>query len=212
MGGGLFVATADVLTAIVALFGVALIVLMLIPVFLVLLARAAWRRVRRDPRWVRTTMMVQERTSVPGPRRSLFQLRMRLADALASAKQSVAVLEMHGGVRGDVASLVRRLERVAAPLDAHLHLMQSEPDLRLLSEMLGPAGARVAEIEGIVRHVRSAAYAALSGDMEGTVAAITADMEREVAALQAGVSTLQALSMDRPTAAAWLQARKESYR
>jgi hypothetical protein len=183
----------------------------LIPVFLVLLARSVWRRVRREPRWVRTTMRVQEKTSVPGPRRSLFQLRMRLADAIASAKQSVAVLEAHGGVRGDVASLVRRLERAAAPLDAHLHLMQSEPDLHLLAGMLAPAAARVTEIEDIVRHVRSAAYAALSGDMEGTVAAITADMKREVAALQAGVSTLHALSMDRP-AAVRLQARKESYR
>lgn len=210
MGGELFVATADVLTAIVALFGVALIIFLLIPVFLVLLARSMWRRVRRDPRWIRRTMLVQEKTSAPGPRRSLFQLRLRLADAIASAKQSVAVLEAHGGVRGDVASLVRRLERVAAPLDAHLHLMQSEPDLRLLAEMLSPAGARVAEIENIVRHVRGAAYTALSGDMEGTVAAITADMEREVTALQAGVSTLHALSMDRP--AAWLPARKESYR
>src|SRR5438876_11197609 len=122
MDGQFFVGTADVLTVIVALFGVALIILVLIPVFLVLLARSVWRRVRRDPRWVRTTMRVQEKTSVPGPRRSLFQLRMRLADAIASAKQSVAVLEAHGGVRGDVASLVRRLERAAAPLDAHLHL------------------------------------------------------------------------------------------
>jgi len=210
MDGQFFVGTADALTVIVALFGVALVMLALIPVVLVLLARSAWRRVRRDPRWVRTTMLVQEKTSVPGPRRSLFQLRLRLAEAIASAKQSVAVLEMHGGVRGDVASLVRRLERVAAPLDAHLHLMQSEPDFRLLAEMLAPAAARIAEIEDIVHHVRSAAYVALSGDMEGTVAAITADMEREVAALQAGVSTLHALSMDRP-AAVRLQARKESY-
>src|SRR6266487_1552878 len=99
MDGQFFVGTADVLTVFVALFGVALLMLALIPVMLVLLARSAWRRVRRDPRWMRTTMLVQEKTSAPGPRRSLFQLRLRLADAIASAKQSVAVLEVHGGVR-----------------------------------------------------------------------------------------------------------------
>ena len=211
MDGRLFLASADIVTGIVALFGIMLVLLAIIPVVLVLLARAACRRVRRDPRWRRTTLLVQEKTSVPGPRRSLVQLRLRLSDTVASAKQAVAVLEMHGGVRGDMASLARRLERVAAPLDAHLHLMQSETDMRLLYEMLQPARARVEEIEQIVRHIRMAAYAALSGDMEGTVAAITADVEREVAALNAGVDMLHFLTTDRP-AAAPLPARKESYR
>lgn len=211
MEGHFFVGVADALTVIVALLGVMLFLMALIPVLLVLLARAAYRRVRRDPRWTRTTLLVQEKTSVPGPRRSLFQLRLRLSDAVASAKQAVAVLEAHGGVRGDVASIARRLERVAAPLDAHLHLMQSEPDMRLLYEMLEPARARVEEIEQIVRHIRMAAYAALSGDMEGTVAAITADVEREVTALNAGVDMLHLLTTDQP-AAVRLPARKESYR
>jgi hypothetical protein len=211
MDGRLFLASADIVTGIVALFGIMLVLLVLIPVVLVLLVRSAYRRVRRDPRWRRTTLLVQEKTSVPGPRRSLVQLRLRLSDTVASARQAVAVLEMHGGVRGDMASLARRLERVATPLDAHLHLMQSEPDMRLLYEMLGPARTRVDEIEQIVRHIRIAAYAALGGDMEGTVAAITADVEREVAALNAGVDMLHLLTTDRP-AAVRLPARKENYR
>ncbi len=197
MDGPFFVGSADIVTLLVALFGVMLVLFVLIPVVLVLLARAAYRRVRRDPRWTRTTLLVQEKTSVPGPRRSLVQLRLRLSDAVASARQAVAVLETHGGVRGDMASLARRLERVATPLDAHLHLMQRETDMRLLYEMLQPARARVEEIEQIVRHIRMAAYAALSGDMEGQVAAITADVEREVAALNAGVRYAPLLD-DRP--------------
>ncbi|MGI8857588.1 MAG: hypothetical protein ACR2JW_17780 [Thermomicrobiales bacterium] len=211
MNGFFFVSSADIVTLLVALFGLMLVLLVLIPLALVLLARAAYRRVRRDPRWTRTTLRVQEKTSVPGPRRSLVHLRLRLSDAVASARQAVTVLEMHGGVRGDMASLARRLERVATPLDAHLHLMQSETDMRLLYEMLQPARARVEEIEQIVRHIRMAAYAALSGDMEGRVAAITADVEREVAALNAGFDMLHVLTTDRP-AAAPLAARKESYR
>src|SRR4051794_35636105 len=124
MDGFVFVGFGDVLTAIVALFALMLVLVALIPVVLVLLARSAYRQIRRDPRVQRTALLVQEKTSVPGPRRTLFQLRMRLGDAVTGARQATAVLTAHSGVRGDVASLVRRLERVAAPLDAHLHLMQ----------------------------------------------------------------------------------------
>lgn len=210
MDGQFFVASADVVTVIVGLIGMMFFLFVLIPMLLMLLARAVIRRVRRDPRVARAKLMAQEKGSAPGPRRSLFQLRLRLNDAVASAKQAVAMLETHGGVRGDMASLARRLERVAAPLDAQLRLMQSEPDMHLLSELLKPAHARVEEIEQIVRHIRMAAYAALSGDMEGTVAAITADVEREVAALNAGVDMLHALTMDRP-ATVRLHVGKESY-
>ena len=211
MDGRFYVGVADVVSLIATLFGAMFFLFVLVPVMIVLLVRAGCRRVRRDPRWTRTTLLVQEKTSVPGPRRSLVQLRLRLSESVASAKQAVVVLETHGGVRGDVASLARRLERVATPLDAHLHLMQGEPDMRLLYEMLQAARARVEEIEQIVRHIRMAAYAALSGDMEGQVAAITADVEREVAALNAGVDLLHFLTTDRP-AAAPLPVRKESYR
>lgn len=210
MDGQFFVASADVVTVIVGLIGMMVFLFVLIPVLLMLLARSVVRRVRRDPRVARAKLMMQEKKSVPGPRRNLFQLRLRLGDAVASAKHAVAVLETHGSVRGDMASLARRLERVAAPLDAQLRLMQSELDIHLLYELLKPATARVEEIEQIVRHIRTAAYAALSGDMEGTVAAITADVEHEVAALNAGVDMLHALTMDRP-AALRLHARKESY-
>ncbi len=201
---------ADLLTLVVALFGIFLIMLALIPVALVLLARSAYRRVRRDPRWNRRALVMQEKTTASGPRRGLFQLRVRLGDAIGSAKEAVKVLQTHGGVQGELASLVRRLDQVAATLDAQLRLMQSEPDMRLLNEMIAPARARVEEIEGTVRHVRNAAYAAIGGDMEGTVAAITADVEREVAALQAGVQMLRTMAIDAPQPLR-VPIRKESY-
>jgi hypothetical protein len=183
----------------------------LIPTVLFLVARSAYRRVRRDPRVNRTTLRIQEMTSPPGPRRSLVHLRVRLGDALTSARAAVAVIQTHGSVQGDLASLVRRIDRVAAPLDAQLRLMQTEPDMRLLYELLQPARARVEEIERIVRQIRTAAYATLGGDMEGSVAQITADVEREVAALHAGMSTLHALAMDRPLPVS-VPPRKEAYR
>jgi len=212
MDGSVFVGVADLVTAIVALLGMGMLLFVLVPLVLFLLARSAYRRIRRDPRVNRTTLLIQEKTSPPGPRRSLMQLRVRLNDATTSARVAVAVIQAHGSVQGELASLVRRIDRVAAPLDAQLRLMQSEPDLRLLYELLKPARARVEEIEGIVRHIRTAAYATLGGDMEGTVTQITADVAREVAALQAGMSTLQALAMDGAPAPVRVPSRKEAYR
>ncbi len=211
MNASFFVGMADIITVIVSLLGMMAVVFVLIPMILFLLARAVYRRVRRDPRVSRTTLLIQEKTSLPGPRRSLMQLRVRLADTVTSARAAVGVIQTHGSVQGELASLVRRIDRVAVPLDAQLRLMQSEPDLRLLYEMLQPARTRVEEIEGIVHHIRSAAYATLGGDMEGTVAQITADVEREVAALQTGMSTLHALAMDAP-APVGVPLRKEAYR
>ncbi len=211
MNASLFVSTADIVTTMIALLGMMALLFVLIPTVLFLVARSAYRRVRRDPRVNRTTLRIQEMTSPPGPRRSLGHLRVRLGDALTSARAAVAVIQTHGSVQGDLASLVRRIDRVAAPLDAHLRLMQTEPDMRLLYELLQPARARVEEIERIVRQIRTAAYATLGGDMEGMVAQITADVEREVAALHAGMSTLHALAMDRPLPVS-VPPRKEAYR
>ncbi len=212
MDGSLFVGTAEIVTVIMALLGMMALLFGVIPAILFLVARSAYRRIRRDPRVSRTALLIQEKTSPSGPRRSLAHLRVRLGDAVTSARTAVAVIQMHGSVQGELASLVRRIDRVAVPLDAQLRLMQSEPDMRFLYEMLQPARARVEEIEAIVRHIRSAAYATLGGDMEGTVAQITADVTREVAALQAGMSTLHALAMDDAPAAVSAPRRKEAYR
>lgn len=205
---------ADVQTLVTLFMAMAVLFFLLlasIPVIAVLLGRAAYRRVRRDPRWNRTTLAVREKCTVPGPRRDLVQLRLRLGDAVASARQSVAVIAAHGGVQGELMALVRRLDLVAASLDTQLHLMQSETNGPILRELIAPAHARVAEIEGIARHIRTAAYATVGDDMDYTVAAITADVEREVIALQAGVSTLRAMAMDQP-APVRLGQQRESYR
>ncbi|MDQ2783629.1 MAG: hypothetical protein M3Y58_01355 [Chloroflexota bacterium] len=211
MVGSFFVGTADIVTIIISLLSMMAVIFVLIPTVMFFLARAAYRRIRRDPRVSRTALLWQEKTSPPGPRRSLMQLRVRLADAVTSARAAVSIIQAHGSVQGELASLVRRIDRVAAPLDAQLRLLQTEPDLRLLYELLQPARARVEEIEAIVHHIRAAAYATLGGDMAGTVAQITADVEREVAALQAGMSTLHALAMDTP-APVGVPLRKGAYR
>ncbi|MCA1668400.1 MAG: hypothetical protein LC793_13620, partial [Thermomicrobia bacterium] len=143
MEGLSFVSSADIVTLIAALFGMMALLFVVIPAVLFLLARSAYRRIRRDPRVNRTALLVREKTSPPGPRRTLMHLRVRLADAVTSARAAVAIIQAHGSVQGDLASLVRRIDRVAAPLDAQLCLMQTEPDMRLLYEMLQPTRARV---------------------------------------------------------------------
>src|SRR5690348_10730451 len=127
-----FLGNADIVTTMVLLLGMMALLFVMIPALLVLLARSAYRKIRRDPRVSRTVLLMHERTSPPGPRRSLMHLRVRLGDAVASARAAVAIIQAHGSVQGELASLVRRLDRVAAPLDAQLRLMQTETDMRLL--------------------------------------------------------------------------------
>lgn len=194
-----FVGTADVLTVLLGLFVISVVLLTLIPVLVVFAVRSTYRRLRRDPRWNRAALIVQEKTNAPGPRRHLLHLRVRVQDSIVSARMAVSVLQAYGHVQGELASLVRRLEPITQTLDAQLRLMQSEPDMRLLQTMLGPVQARVVEIEAAVRHIRGAAYAAIGGDMEESVAMLTADIAREVAALQAGMQALRTFPAGVPT-------------
>jgi ABC-type multidrug transport system fused ATPase/permease subunit len=190
---------ADVMTIILGLFGLLFVLFVLIPLVLVLLVRSTYRRVRRDPRWSRMALVVQEKTNPPGPRRSLSRMRVRLHDATASARAAAAFLQQYASVQGELASLIRRLDPVADALDAQLRLMQSEPDPYALHDLLIPLHNRVAAIEQIARQIRSAAYAAIGGDMEENITMITADVAREIAALQAGMHSLRATAMDLPT-------------
>lgn len=196
---GMFI--ADILswlTFFVVVAGFLLFLLAMIPLAAILLGRAAYRRIRRDPRWDRTALLMQEKTSAPGPKRAVAQLRRRLHESMTSARQAIVVLEAHGAVQGELASLVRRLDQIAATVDAQLRLMQSEPNPAMLRQLLLPVRDRVMEIEDLVQQIRMAAYAAINGDTEGTVAALTRDVEHEVAALQAGLSTLRATTFDTP--------------
>ena len=162
-------------------------------VALALAARAVVRRVRKDGRVRKAALMAQMHGAPPGPRRAVAQSRVRLHETVTGARSAVALLQEHGGPRGQLASLVRRFEQAAGAFDAQLRLMQSEPNAEMLYRSLGPVDARLDQFEGIARQVRHTAFAVLGGDLDATVGDLAAEVEREMHALQAGIDALHAL-------------------
>jgi hypothetical protein len=164
-------------------------------VALILLVRATVRRVRQDRRVGKAALMMQMHGSAPGPRRTVAHARLRLHESVSGVRSAVALLQVNGGPRGQLAGLVRRFEQAAGAFDAQLRLMQTEPQEHILERMLAPVDARLDQFEGIARQIRHTAFALLGGDLDATVHDLAAEVDREMRALQAGIDALHALRM-----------------
>lgn len=149
---------------------------------------------RRSPRWRRAPLLLQARYLPPGLRRQAVRWRLRVQSALLRARQAVQLARADDKqLAGDLASLLQRAERLAAPLDRQLQLLQAEPDLVVARTALRSAGLRVQQLETAADQIRRAATAALEGLMVGELEELKTDAERELTALQAGVQELASL-------------------
>ena len=72
--------------------------------------------------------------------------------------------------------------------------METETDPAALAEELPAARQRVAQVETLVKQVRSAVASALTGTTDDALSALGSEVDREVAALHAGIEELQALN------------------
>ncbi|HZD01758.1 MAG TPA: hypothetical protein VFA46_16660 [Actinomycetes bacterium] len=167
-----------------------LVVFVVVVALTVLAVRGVWRLARASLRWPRRMRTVQFYAAPPGPRREIAFLRRELAAAASSTPQAVATVRASAGVVGELPQLARRLERVAATLDAELRLLANEPDPTEVVRVLPAARARVGDVTRIARTIRRAATAGLGAQSAADVGALSADVEREVAALAAGVQQL----------------------
>jgi hypothetical protein len=149
-----------------------------------------WRRVRARLRWPRPMRAIQLYATPPGPRREVALLRRELTAAVTSTPQAVAMVRASAGVVGELPQLARRLERVAATLDAELRLLANEPDPAEVARVLPAARARVGDVSRVGRTIRRTASAGLGAQSAADVRALSADVEREVTALAAGVQRL----------------------
>ncbi|MCL5957749.1 MAG: hypothetical protein M1358_00270 [Chloroflexi bacterium] len=131
---------------------------------------------------------------LPGPRREVVRLRVQLTREVRGARKALSTIDANGATRGELAILVRRLERLAQTLDSQLRLLSCEPDEEMLRGFLRLARQRVEEFVGATRRIRQVALAVLGGETDDTLHRLTSDVDREVLALQAGVDALQALT------------------
>jgi hypothetical protein len=160
-------------------------------VTVILVLRALYRRVRRSPA-LRGAVLRTRAGLSRGPQRRVLGLRLQLKDALESGQAAVQISGQNGH-RGELPRLFRRIQEVGAVLDSQLRLMESETESAVLTEELPLARQRVDEVTGLVRRLRGAIVAGLSGPTDDTLALLRADVDREMAALQAGVQELHAL-------------------
>ncbi|HZP97189.1 MAG TPA: hypothetical protein VFC31_12795 [Candidatus Limnocylindria bacterium] len=177
--------TPEVITALLIAFGIIIVVAAIV-------AFVLYRSLRRSGRWDRAILLLRSRYD-EGPRAELSDLRLRLMDALAGARRAVE-LSAAASRSGELATLQRRLQRLAVPLDGQLQLLQGEPDEVALRRTLAPARSRVREFERVARSLRETASVQLEAEMTGELPALGAAAERELAALQAGVEALEELT------------------
>jgi hypothetical protein len=153
-----------------------------------------YRRLRRNPRLRRQVLLLQAEYASPGLRRDVAALRLRLQEAIAGTQRVVTAAGSGPGPAGDLASLIRRISRIGAELDAELRLLAGEPDDAVLQTLLPPVRTRVEELLKVASTVRQGAIETQTGAAESELIGIAADAEQEVEALQSGVDALRQLS------------------
>ena len=159
----------------------------------VLIARALYRRLRRNRALAGTALRTRAGFS-RGPQRKILFLRVRLAETLDSGRAAVDLAASSEGPRGELPRLFRRIQEESIALDLQLRLLESETDSAVLADELPAAGHRVDQVAELVRRLRSAVASGLAGSTDDTLTALHSDVDREVAALHAGVQELHRLN------------------
>jgi hypothetical protein len=148
-------------------------------------AAAARRIASGDPRVERTLLRVRDRLAPPGPAQVAAGLKRDLAQAVAHTRASVAALPS-GAPVGDLPHLLRRLERLAAPLDAELEHLRRDPDPALQAALLPGMRDRTGQLLEVAGRIRAGAALVRSAGIADVAADLDADARQEVEALRAG--------------------------
>lgn len=193
----------------------ALIVLTSI-VTVVLLVRALYKRIRRSTA-INGAMLRARATLSWGTQHEVLQLRIRLNEALDSGQAAIDLSARGEGPRGELPRLYRRIRAEGATIDTELRFLESETDSAALAQWLPVLRSRVDQVGALVRRLRTAVAAGLSGLSDESLAVLRADVDREVNALHAGMQELHSLNSNdlpfephRQPSAARLDPRKQS--
>ena len=160
----------------------------------VVAVRAFYRRVRRNLALNGAPLRMRARLS-HGSRREVLKLRVRLNETLDSGQAAMDLAVRSEGPRGELPRLFRRLRVESAGLETQLRLLESETDGDVLAEALPTARARVDDVTGLVRRLRSAVASGLGGLSDDSLTALRSDVDREITAVRAGMDELHELNV-----------------
>ncbi len=182
----------------------------------------AVRRVRRSWGWRRARLMQQRVFSSPRCRRELARLRADVLRAMHGGRSIISLVDGRPGSHGELRSLQRRLELLAATVDRQLEALAYEPDERVLSATLPGMRRRVEQVVRAASEVRAGASLLLDDGTDLELEVFAHDVHQELEALKRGREVLarcgdysvsapgrsrRALLLDEPTAIAPTQSR-----
>jgi hypothetical protein len=150
---------------------------------------AALDRVGAHPAVHEALRRAHLRVTPAGGAREAAALRHDLRAALTCTRSALATLPADAQ-RGDLPALARRLERLAAPLDAELLQLVREPDESVRAALLPGARTRAQEALSVARRLRTGVALVLAGRSAGDLGDLDADVRSEVEALRAGAEAL----------------------
>jgi len=166
-----------------------------------LTVRTVVKRVRRNRALGGAALRTRAQLSW-GPQREVRSLQVQLHDAMDSGAAAIELLDRGAGPRGELQRLFRRIQGESVALDAQLRLLSTERDASVLAEETPLVGQRIDQITGMVRRLRAAVAAGISGYSDNNLTMLKMDVDREIAALDAGVQELNALyGSERPSGA-----------
>jgi len=177
----------------------ALVVLMLatVTVCVLLVGGAVWlagravRRVHRAGRRVvdRSILSVKARALPPGRGRLVAGLRLDLRAGVDQTRRVLDDAVRHDCSLGELPRLFRRVEQLAASVDAELRLLEGRADVA--EWQLVAAEQRAGELAAMAAEIRqgaSAVRADLTSDLFGS---LHREVEMEVSAVRAGAAVLR---------------------
>lgn len=166
-----------------------------------ILLAVAVRQVRRSGMVAAASLRMHAITA-SGPHREVARLRLELHRAVAGGTAAIGAGTAGPGLPGEAPALLRRLQREAATLDAHLRVMQAEDDRETLRAALPALRHRVEETVGLIRQLRTAIADGLAAVSASSMGELGADVEREVVALREGRERLRQID-PRTSGARW---------
>lgn len=181
-------------TTLLVLAGLVLLLLLLAGIA----AGVAYRKIRRNPRLADTALAVRAQLHPEGAVRRLLELRVRLRQAIAAARECVRTTDGQGQDMGELARLAARVTELGQQLDFDLERMLRTNDGQALQSLLPGAEQRVDGLVAASSTLQATARSSATAIRESRLLALTQDLDGEVERVAAWNQAYRELGGGRP--------------